>query len=55
MEPKLLGVCVWIAQKLGLEVNIVRIAFAILTVLGIGTPIVAYLLIFVLLRLGLIE
>lgn len=55
MEPKLLGVCLWIAQKLTLEVNIVRIGFAVLTILGIGTPIVAYLAIFILLKLKFIE
>ncbi|MBP8849899.1 MAG: PspC domain-containing protein [Breznakibacter sp.] len=55
MEPKLLGVCLWIAQKLALDVNIIRIGFAVLTILGIGTPIIAYLVIFVLLRLKFIE
>lgn len=55
MEPKILGVCLWIAQKLTLDVNIIRIGFAVLTILGIGTPILVYLIIFILLRLKLIE
>ena len=43
-EPMLLGVCVWLSDKLGSDVQTLRIVFVIATILGIGTPILIYLI-----------
>jgi phage shock protein C len=55
LSPKLFGVCSWIAGKLSLDVNIVRIGFVVLTILGVGSPVLVYLIIAILLHLGWIE
>ncbi len=54
MEPKLLGVCSWIAKKYNFDINLVRIGFAIAAI-GFGVGIGAYLVIFILLQLKFIE
>ena len=41
---KWMGVCAGIADYTGLDVNLIRIGFVCLTVLGQGSPIVAYLI-----------
>jgi len=41
-EPKLLGVCAWISDKFDLDVSGVRLVWIILTLLGIGTPVLIY-------------
>ncbi|MFT5969706.1 MAG: phage shock protein C [Flavobacteriales bacterium] len=43
IEPKILGVCAWLAERFNFDVTGVRIAFVILTMLGVGTPILLYL------------
>lgn len=48
IEPKLLGVCAWLAQRLNVDVTGVRIAFIVLTILGVGAPILAYLILYLL-------
>lgn len=40
------GVCNWIANKIGADVSIVRIAFVLFTILG-GAGILAYLVLWV--------
>jgi phage shock protein C len=40
---KWLGVCAGIADYTGLDVTLIRIGFALLTLFGQGTPLVAYL------------
>jgi phage shock protein C len=38
------GVCAGLANYLGVDVNLIRIVFAVLTILGIGTGVLAYLI-----------
>lgn len=54
MEKKVLGVCVWLANKLNADVAMVRLGF-ILAVLLFGTGIFAYLVIFLLLQFGILD
>ena len=42
---KFMGVCAGIANRFGWDVNLVRIGFAIGTVLGVGSLLVVYLVI----------
>ena len=45
---KLLGVCAWIADKFGLDVGGLRILFIAATILGLGSPVLVYLLLYIL-------
>ena len=45
-ERKILGVCAWIADKFGLDVGGLRILFVAATVLGLGSPILVYLILY---------
>ena len=42
-EKKLAGVCAWLANKFELDVTIIRLVFVIATIIGIGSPILIYL------------
>ncbi|MBN2743137.1 phage shock protein C (PspC) family protein [Breznakibacter xylanolyticus] len=55
MERKFLGVCAWLAGKMNLDVNLVRIGFVIATLCFVGTPILIYFVLFLLLHMGWIE
>lgn len=55
MEKKFLGVCVWLAGKTNIDVNWVRIGFVVATVVGVGSPILIYFILFLLLHLKWIE
>lgn len=54
MEKKILGVCYWISLKTNVDVAIIRIIWVI-AALFFGTGILAYLVIFLLLELGVLE
>ncbi len=43
-NKKILGVCSGLADWTGIDVNIVRILFAITTLIGVGSPILIYIL-----------
>jgi phage shock protein C len=43
---KLLGVCAWLSVKLGIDVTILRIIFVVATLLGVGAPILIYLILY---------
>jgi phage shock protein C len=43
-NKKILGVCSGLADWMGIDVNIVRILFAITTLIGVGSPILIYIL-----------
>lgn len=43
-EPMVFGVCVWLSDRLGSDVRTLRWVFVIATILGIGTPILIYLI-----------
>lgn len=42
-DKKLAGVCGGLAEQFGIDSTVVRIIFAIATVLGVGSPILIYL------------
>lgn len=43
-EPKLLGVCAWLADRFDLDVSGVRLGWIIVTLLGVGSPVLVYLI-----------
>jgi phage shock protein C len=43
-ELRSFGVCAWIAQKLGIRTNKVRLGFIYATCIGLGSPIIFYLI-----------
>ena len=45
-EKKLLGVCAWLSVKFGIDVTILRIIFVVATLLGVGAPILIYLILY---------
>ena len=47
-ERKILGVCAWLADKFGLDVSGIRILFVAAAVLGLGSPIFIYLIMYLL-------
>ena len=47
-ERKILVVCAWLADKFGLDVGGVRILFVAAAVLGLGSPIFIYLIMYLL-------
>lgn len=44
-EAKVMGVCAGIANYMGWDVSLVRIAFVAAAIFGVGSPILLYLLI----------
>ena len=44
IEKKLAGVCAWLAVKFELDVTIIRLVFVIATIIGVGSPILIYLI-----------
>lgn len=44
-EGKIMGVCAGIANYMGWDVSLVRIAFVAAAIFGVGSPILLYLLI----------
>jgi len=45
-EKKLLGVCAWLSYRFGIDVSMLRIAFVIATIFGLGSPILIYLILY---------
>jgi len=45
-ERKILGVCAWLSHKFGLDVGGVRILFIASFVIGIGSPFIIYLILY---------
>ena len=43
-NKKILGVCSGLADWTGIDVNIVRVLFAAATLIGVGSPILIYIL-----------
>ncbi len=43
-NKKILGVCGGLADWTGMDVNVVRILFAAATLIGVGSPILIYIL-----------
>ena len=47
-EKKILGVCSWLSEKFDLDVSGIRLLFIIATILGLGSPILIYLILYLL-------
>lgn len=45
-ESKILGVCAWLADRFDIDVVIIRIAFVVAVILGVGAPILIYLILY---------
>ena len=45
-EKKILGVCAWLADKFGLDVGGLRILFLAAIILGLGSPIIIYFILY---------
>ncbi len=43
-EKKILGVCAWLGDRFDMDVSMLRIIFVIATVVGVGSPILIYLI-----------
>jgi len=43
IEKKIAGVCAWLATKFELDVTTIRLVFIIATIIGVGSPILIYL------------
>ena len=54
MEKKFLGVCAWVATKANADVAIIRLVW-ILAALLMGTGVLAYFVIFLLLKFGVLD
>ena len=46
IEKKILGVCAWLSKKIELDVTGIRLLFVIATILGLGSPILIYFIIY---------
>ena len=47
-QKKILGVCSWLSEKFDLDVLGIRILFIVTAVLGLGSPILIYIILFLL-------
>lgn len=47
-EGKILGVCAWLSDKFELSVTGVRLLFVAAAILGFGSPIILYLILYLL-------
>ena len=45
-ERKIIGVCLWLSDKFGLDVFGLRILFVAATILGLGSPILIYFILY---------
>ena len=45
-EKKILGVCYWVSEKFDLDVSGIRMLFIIAAILGLGSPIFIYFILF---------
>lgn len=43
-EKKILGVCAWLGDRFDMDVSMLRIIFVIATIVGIGSPILIYII-----------
>jgi len=46
IEKKILGVCSWLSEKFELDVSGIRMLFVVATILGFGSPIIIYLVLY---------
>ncbi len=43
-DKKFLGVCAWLSQKFDIDVSMLRIIFVAAFILGLGSPLIIYLI-----------
>lgn len=48
IEKKILGVCAWLSEKFELDVSGIRMLFIVAAILGFGSPILIYLILYLL-------
>lgn len=48
IEKKILGVCSWLSEKFELDVSGIRMLFIVAAILGFGSPIIIYLVLYLL-------
>ena len=48
IKRKFLGVCAWLADKFGLDVGGMRILFVAAVILGLGSPLLIYFVMYLL-------
>ena len=46
-ERKIFGVCAWLADKFGLDVGGLRVLFVAAAILGLGSPIFIYFILYI--------
>ena len=46
IERKIFGVCAWLSGKFGLDVGGVRILFVAAAILGLGSPVLIYFILY---------
>lgn len=47
-EGKILGVCAWLSDKFELDVTGIRLLFLATTILGFGSPVILYFILYLL-------
>ena len=50
-DSRLLGVCAYLAEKLSVNVKLIRVGWLVATVLGIGYPVLFYFLAYFIINL----
>jgi len=45
-EKNFLGVCAWLADKFNLDVSGIRLIFVIATIFGLGSPVLIYFILY---------
>jgi phage shock protein PspC (stress-responsive transcriptional regulator) len=48
IDEKILGVCAWLSLKFDLDVGGIRLLFIVATILGLGSPILIYFVLYLL-------
>lgn len=51
-EKKILGVCAWLSKQYGLDVTGLRILFVVAAIFGLGSPILVYLVLYLVMPKG---
>ncbi len=44
IQPKILGVCAWLSSYFEIDVSTIRLLFIITAIIGLGSPILVYLI-----------
>ena len=46
IDKKILGVCAWLSEKFELDVSGIRLLFIVAVILGFGSPLIIYLILY---------